>query len=93
MRPLQAVRSLFGRRYDRSKVSENTQRMAEASAVLNEMRGERISAQPPENGPSATDNIAEAIKDYGGGLPGGRTGALKDVAKSYRATKKRRSGE
>ncbi len=93
MRLLQAVRSLFGRRYDRSKVSDNTQRMAEASTVLNEMRGDRISAQPPENGPSATDNIAAAIKDYGGGLPGGRTGALSGVAKSYRSAKKRRRGE
>ncbi len=82
---LQAVRSLFGRRYDSSKISRNTQRLTDASIVLEEMRGDNVSPQPPNNGPSAVDNVAAAAKDYGLSRFSGETDALASAAKSYRA--------
>ncbi len=87
---LKVVRSLFGRRHDSPKVSRNTQRMADATTVLDQMRGDRISPQPAENGPSTTDNIAAAAKDYGLSMFSGETDALAGAAKSYRAPKTRR---
>ncbi len=74
----------------RSDVAENIERLTDATDALNEMRGDRVSAQPPDRETSAVDNVAAAAKDYGLSRFSGETDAMGGAAKSYRAAKTRK---
>lgn len=81
---------MFTRPDASSPVSENTSRLAEASEALDDLRGDRLSPQPPDHGTSAVENVAAAAKDYGLSRFSGESDALGGAAKSYRPAKSRK---
>ncbi|MDW3179126.1 MAG: hypothetical protein R8J94_17160 [Acidimicrobiia bacterium] len=87
---LARLRSIVARTGRGAGVTENTSRLAEASDVLDDLRGDRLSPQPPDHGTSAVDNVAAAAKDYGLSRFSGESDALAGAAKSYRPAKSRK---
>ncbi len=90
VRLFRRVRSFFLPRHARSEDSEKRNSLADATKVVQEMRGDHVSPQPAGRGALATDNVAAAAKDYGLSRFSGETDALGSAAKSYRASKTRR---
>ncbi len=87
---LARIRSMFSPKGPQPDVSKNTSRLAQASDALDDLRGDRLSAQPPDRGTSAVDNVAAAAKDYGLSRFSGESDALAGAAKSYRPAKSRK---
>ncbi len=94
VRVLGGIRRLIGRRGsdDTSSDRVRSRRFRRATEELTELRGDRISALPPDHATSATENVAAAAKDYGLSRFSGETDALGSAADGYRSSRKRRRG-
>lgn len=62
----------------------------EAARATADSRGDKVTAMPPDDTPSAIDNVSAAAKDYGLSRFSGESDALAQASGSYRAAKKRR---
>lgn len=90
MKLLERLRALLGPRGTAPDTRHGTDRLANASEALEDLRGDNLEPQPPTGGPSSLDNVAAAAKDYGLSRFSGESDAMGGAAKSYRPAKSRK---